>query len=636
MNCDRQLISAYYDDLLAPDVRDELQRHLATCDECQRTLTSYRGLGVALASIAAPPAPASLRVRFNRSLDHRVRPQFSLGLVGPFGALATAALVLVVVASFASRPSSAALAVVAAYPPNGATGVLLDDAIAVEFNSPIENEALGELQFRLEPSVPIETTILGSKVVLRPIVPLRPDTQYVVRIERGEKGSPSNRVLILPPPPTAAPLTVNFSTGRFVAAAASATAAARGSAPVSPTSAPAIALLPAPLATPIAQTLSAAAAPVATSVARPNTSTAALVSTHTPSPAACGAATSSRVAFVLRGRPELPARLGCAAEVERVVTYAEEMTEEGLLIAVDDERVRVRLLPDGRWVAADGAATPTPTPARAIAVIPSATTTPLAAAPVVPAASASAAPPTATPSPASDAAPTPATTPTAIAPAAPGASASLTPSPAPAITATADSPASSVEASPRPKDAAAGSSATPVPTVSPTANPSANLTATPTVNSVTTSPASLAATPTANPTTTSPASLAATPNSGRPPAATATAASAAPSRFAWVQVFEHGSVLLAPTADGSLGYVLMDDGSWSRLAARSPLPVATATATPNGARTPTLVTSPTPVSARNGRDREVTGTDGTDGAEKKGAGESPAPVTFIRATKRSA
>jgi hypothetical protein len=109
-----------------------------------------------------------------------------------------------------------------------------------------------------------------------------------------------------------------------------------------------------------------------------------------------------------------------------------------------------------------------------------------------------------------------------------------------------------------------------------------------------------------------------------------TATNAEPSRFAWVQVFEHGSVLLAPTADGSLGYVLLDDGSWSRLAALSPLPIATAIVTPKLALTPTLVPSPTPSGAENGRNGDATR------AAENGAGESPAPLTFRRPPARSA
>jgi hypothetical protein len=551
VNCDRQLLSEYHDNLLATELREEIQRHLAACDECRRTLTSYRNLGAALASIAAPPVPVSLRVRFNRSLDHGARPQLSLGLVAPFGALAAAALAFVFVATFATRPSTA-LAVVAAYPPNGATGVVLDDAIAVEFNSPVEEQTLGELQFRLEPPVPIETTILGSKVVLRPIVPLRPDTQYVVRIERAEKSTPSKQIAILPPPPTAAPLTVNFSTGRNVAAAASATAA-RGSTPLSPTPAPAVALVPAPPAAPTAPALGATTVPAATNTARPDTSAAALVSTRTPSPITCGTATSSRVAFALRGRAELPARLGCAVAVERVVTYDEEPNGTGLLVAVDDGRSRVTLLSDGRWVVADGPATPTPaptlTPARPATASPSATASPVAIAETPPATSAAGTPPAATPSPdASSATPlatAPAVSPTAAAPGTAGTTASPTPSSAAELTATAISTAPSSEATTRPKNTVADSGAVPVPTASPTSIPVASLTATPATSASAT--ATIGRQPTATLTAAS--------------TATSTATNAEPSRFAWVQVFEHGSVLLAPTADGSLGYVLLDDGS---------------------------------------------------------------------------
>ena len=637
MNCDRQIVSAYYDGDLAPDASVDFERHLTLCDECRQTLADYRHLGVAI-GIPAPNTPASLRVRFNRTLDRGARPPFHLALVGPFGALAAAALVFVVAASLSRSPASE-FAVVAAYPLNGATGVVLDDSITVEFSAALDGNALDDYTIRLDPPVPVETAIMGNKVVLRPIVPLRPDTRYVVRIQRGEKASATGPTInLLPPAPTATEVTVNFSTGRVVAAAASATASARDGAPSTNPTALAVAIVPVP-PTPATPTIVATAAAAAVALASPVAvePSTTLIATRTPTAAACASVTSSRVAFALRTQPALATKLGCAIVGERTVSYADETRDGVLYLAVDDGRSRVALLADGRWTEVTGSATPTPTAAtaRPTALPLTEATTPATAA-SIPAA----------------------TTDVAGGPAEPGSTPTFTPPAAtttaasPTTTSTASAVAPTTVATSAPPTASTGRTDT-TPTVTVSATPAANATATatPTANATATATptanVTATATPTTNATATATPAAKTTATATPAPIATESPVIAEPERVAYAQVFEHGSVLLAPTNDGGIGYALLDDGTWSRLSTAT-LGTAVATVVPTGTSTPTpttapATTTPTPTPAAGATDgtrvdaadtlKPAEGNPGTGevGTRRRGANLAVAPRLLQRA-----
>lgn len=63
MNCDeiRPLLSAYYDGEASPEERDQVERHLARCEDCRRILAEYRALGGDIRALAVPIPPAGLR-----------------------------------------------------------------------------------------------------------------------------------------------------------------------------------------------------------------------------------------------------------------------------------------------------------------------------------------------------------------------------------------------------------------------------------------------------------------------------------------------------------------------------------------------------------------------------------------------
>jgi anti-sigma factor RsiW len=58
-NVQRETISAYVDDALPPDERARFERHLATCDACQRELAEMRDIRTLLRALPQPVLPRS-------------------------------------------------------------------------------------------------------------------------------------------------------------------------------------------------------------------------------------------------------------------------------------------------------------------------------------------------------------------------------------------------------------------------------------------------------------------------------------------------------------------------------------------------------------------------------------------------
>ena len=370
LNCDRQLISAYSRRLLSP----ELARGDPTSTSAPATSAAGPWRRTAISGEHSPRCPPrQFRLRSaSASAAHSivgVRPQLASDLVGPFGALAAAALVFVVVASFASRPTfghcalrrrrlSAEWGRPASFsttrsPSSSTRRSRATPSTICRFGSNRRSrskrrssaaKSFFDLSFRCGPT---PSTSYGSSAARR-----------TVR---------ANQIVTLPPP-TAAPLTVNFSTGRIVAAAASATAAPHATRAL-PTPAPAVALVPAPQR-PRSRGRGLAAGADPDRHRSPGPSAATLVSTRTPSPTSCGSYLP--VESLSRFEAGRSCRRGSAARrrPSDVVTYAEE-TNEMASVAVDDGRNLVTLLPDGRWLAVVASPTSTPTPARPHTATPS-------------------------------------------------------------------------------------------------------------------------------------------------------------------------------------------------------------------------------------------------------------------------
>lgn len=92
MNCTttERLISAYYDQELAPDVRAELSRHLAGCGRCTQAVAEFQRLSHLATHLPDPTPPADLWHRIERELDQPA-PNLLVRVVGPLLASAKAA-----------------------------------------------------------------------------------------------------------------------------------------------------------------------------------------------------------------------------------------------------------------------------------------------------------------------------------------------------------------------------------------------------------------------------------------------------------------------------------------------------------------------------------------------------------------
>ena len=373
MSCDRQLLSEYHDGELSPEVRRQVETHVNTCAECQAILRQYQRLGLALRGLAHTPAPATLPARFHaraqaepRTLTSRLvgllseRGQRRPLALGALGTLAAAFVVAFALSLLPIRPQER-LAVVAAYPPDGASDVVLDEPIEVVFNEPVDPSAV-ELAVRFEPAVPVESTVDGRKLIVRPVEPLQPDTKYVVVIEPRKPAPVASQVPAPVPAPT---VTLSFSTGRTIAAAPMATQQpAVAAAPKAPPPAPAsptraIAAAPPPTQTPPSAV--AAARPSATVPPTQAMGIAGVGATPTgqlPCVAEPGQATTRE----LRQRPDVAQKLGCALTPERSLAVVEQSFEGGAMLWLSDRREIAVLFATGRWSSFPDTYQPAPSP----------------------------------------------------------------------------------------------------------------------------------------------------------------------------------------------------------------------------------------------------------------------------------
>lgn len=85
MNCTttERLISAYYDQELAPDVQSEMGRHLAGCAKCAQAVTQFQRLSHLARQLPEPTPPVDLWGRIVRAFD-QPRTNLLMRVVGPF------------------------------------------------------------------------------------------------------------------------------------------------------------------------------------------------------------------------------------------------------------------------------------------------------------------------------------------------------------------------------------------------------------------------------------------------------------------------------------------------------------------------------------------------------------------------
>jgi len=88
-------IGAYHDGELSPRERDELERHIARCDDCRRELRRLEALSRWLASAPRPEVPADVLDRLRRS----IRPRRDRTLLRTAGALTAAAAAVLIACS---------------------------------------------------------------------------------------------------------------------------------------------------------------------------------------------------------------------------------------------------------------------------------------------------------------------------------------------------------------------------------------------------------------------------------------------------------------------------------------------------------------------------------------------------------
>lgn len=380
MNCDRMLLSEYLDGELPGPTRRRVEAHLLACAECRNVVRQYAELGEALRAPVNPPVPADLAYRFRTRAD-REQPSFAARLAGlirvpdlrqsaafsAVGALAALALVFYSL-GLASNPATR-LVVVAAYPADGATEVVLDRPIEVQFEGP-PGSAAPEVDVRIEPPVRVESRLEGNRLVLRPIEPLKPETKYVVKIEP-KKQAPIALA------PAAAPVTLNFSTGAVAAATLQPTATSPApTIPPAPAAPAAVAAATAP-STPAETAATAARLPTRqpTALATPSpvppvVSAAPAVAAAVPTP--CERAPGKGFALLVRQDPEAAQRLGCAISDEVVREGIEQVFQGGAMVLLADRKEIHALFAGGKWASFpnDYLPGPSPTPTSATRRVP--------------------------------------------------------------------------------------------------------------------------------------------------------------------------------------------------------------------------------------------------------------------------
>ncbi len=98
MNCQQcsEHLSAYLDGLLSASERQALESHCAGCARCAAELADLQKILIALPQLPQPPVPENFRRRVWSEIDRKGRPLDSWLIKLPVGALATAAVILLV------------------------------------------------------------------------------------------------------------------------------------------------------------------------------------------------------------------------------------------------------------------------------------------------------------------------------------------------------------------------------------------------------------------------------------------------------------------------------------------------------------------------------------------------------------
>ncbi len=187
----RELISAYLDGDIEASERADLLAHLANCDECRRTLESYREIGGQLRSLPPISPPLNLRDSiFAETLDARPRRLrgFSSKVGYSAAALATVALIFVVAIYLLASGYQRSIdpEVVSSQPGNGVVWPLFRP-IEITFNKEMDKASVESALAIVPASEKDRLTISwdGNTLVLGANQLLKPDSTYAISITTG-------------------------------------------------------------------------------------------------------------------------------------------------------------------------------------------------------------------------------------------------------------------------------------------------------------------------------------------------------------------------------------------------------------------------------------------------------------------
>lgn len=317
MKHDAALVSAYHDGMLPPSKRRQVESHIRVCAECHTLLQDYRATRTGIQALPWRQAPATMldQVRAQVAVERRRERQQSRfrPLAGLAASLATAAAAFfagtVLPVSLPTTMAEQRPVASVSVPSNDMNTVARDSVIELQFASPVDR---GNVEQSLQLTPPLAAHLEWQDDRLR-IVPkdqLEADATYTIAV--APDGSEAD----------AAAYTTQVTTS-IVGGGGKPTAPA--SLPAGPANLPLVQAItaPSPTATPISPQ------PTPT----PTWAVAALsAGVATPPVKNCTAERSSALWRLASERPDLVARLGCAAATDVRVLLAEQPFEVGVLV----------------------------------------------------------------------------------------------------------------------------------------------------------------------------------------------------------------------------------------------------------------------------------------------------------------
>ncbi len=361
------VLSAYYDDELAPAERARVATHLADCGHCRAVVHGYASLGELLREQYVAP-PANLAVDLEARLGRRGFWSRFWPRVAAVGSLA--AVVVVAYAVLLWR-AQGPVAIAMAFPPPQSTSVAVDTAMEIAYSAGVDHTAV-EQAVRIEPPVPVTKHWRGDTLVLQPEQPLAPDKTYSVIAPAEAPPAP-------PPVPPVAQVQQSqpAATPQVVTSFRTAPVAVAAAAPTAPASASVV------QSTPVKPAASAQAGQTSVTAALPPTPTpggavvvAAAVPTSGPDAMAATKTPPAAVKRPAKGfgilyrQADVAIALSRPVGDEKAVKVVEQQFEHGWLLYRTEQTKGVSptyyvLTSDGKWRAyADNysATEPEPTP----------------------------------------------------------------------------------------------------------------------------------------------------------------------------------------------------------------------------------------------------------------------------------